>query len=89
MYLWGQPGRGAYAGVSQRIMNYICFQNSKYLFRFMREDQELYRISDRARVHINYHPEKPRSHGICHRAVLEWGGERHRRVALGRREEKL
>jgi len=59
VYLWGQPGRGAYAGVSQRIMNYICFQNSKYLFRFMREDEELYPDFRPASVHINYHPEKP------------------------------
>jgi hypothetical protein len=45
-------------------MNYVCFQNTKYLFRYMRYDPQLYDgeagLSLRPiSVHVNYHPEKP------------------------------
>eukprot|EP00854_Cymbomonas_tetramitiformis_P008401 gene8401-9982_t len=47
------------AGVSSRVMNYLCFMNSKVLFRFVREDPELYAKHRPVAVHVNYHPEKP------------------------------
>mmetsp|Transcript_33962 Transcript_33962/g.47046 ORF Transcript_33962/g.47046 Transcript_33962/m.47046 type:complete len:726 (-) Transcript_33962:56-2233(-) len=53
---------GGYAspGVSQRVMNYLCFLNSKALFRYVREDPDLYPDALRpVSVHVNYHPEKP------------------------------
>jgi hypothetical protein len=70
VYLWssdkGAAGGGGPppAGVSQRVMNYVCFQNTKYLFRYMRYDPQLYDgeagLSLRPiSVHVNYHPEKP------------------------------
>ena len=59
VYLWGQPKHEAYSGVSQRVMNYMCFMNSKYFFRFMRFDEDLYPTHRAASVHVNYHPEKP------------------------------
>lgn len=59
VYLWGQANHKVYSGTSQRIMNYMCFQNSKYLFRYMRFDTDLYPNHRPASVHINYHPEKP------------------------------
>ena len=56
--------RSVPAGVSQRVMNYACFQNTKYLFRYMRYDPELYdgasgRSLRPISAHVNYHPEKP------------------------------
>ena len=59
VYLWGQPQHAVYSGVSQRVMNYMCFMNSKYFFRFMRFDTDLYPTHRPASVHVNYHPEKP------------------------------
>jgi hypothetical protein len=59
VYLWGQPQHAVYSGVSQRVMNYMCFMNSKYFFRFMRFDDDLYPSHRAASVHVNYHPEKP------------------------------
>lgn len=59
VYLWGQSNHKVYSGTSQRVMNYVCFQNSKYMFRYMRYDEELYPLHRPASVHINYHPEKP------------------------------
>jgi hypothetical protein len=59
VYLWGQSKHKKYSGTSQRVMNYMCFQNSKYMFRFMRYDEDLYPDHRPASVHINYHPEKP------------------------------
>jgi hypothetical protein len=70
VYLWSS-GRGSAggggpppAGVSQRVMNYACFQNTKYLFRYMRYDARLYdaetgRSLRPVSAHVNYHPEKP------------------------------
>ena len=60
----GPSGGPAPAGVSQRVMNYACFQNTKYLFRYMRYDAQLYdgaagRSLRPVSVHVNYHPEKP------------------------------
>ena len=48
------------AGVSMRVMNYLCFLNTKLLFKYMRHDAQL---GDAARhlpvtCHVNYHPEK-------------------------------
>jgi hypothetical protein len=46
---------------SSRIMNFACFCNSKYVFKYMREDEKLY-PEDKfhpASIHVNYHPEKP------------------------------
>lgn len=70
VYLWssdrGAAGGGGPppAGVSQRVMNYMCFQNTKYLFRYMRYDGRLYdgesgRSLRPISAHVNYHPEKP------------------------------
>ena len=70
VFLWssdaGSAGTGgpAPAGVSQRVMNYACFQNTKYLFRYMRYDAALYDADSGASLrpvsaHVNYHPEKP------------------------------
>ena len=70
VFLWssdrGSAGNGgpAPAGVSQRVMNYACFQNTKYLFRYMRYDAALYDADSGASLrpvsaHVNYHPEKP------------------------------
>ena len=59
VYLWGQADHKTYSGTSQRVMNYVCFQNSKYMFRYMRYDSDLYPNHRPASVHINYHPEKP------------------------------
>ena len=57
-----RPAYGRYdaAGVSVRSMNFLCFCNTKLVFKYMRYDAELI---DPARhlpvtVHINYHPEK-------------------------------
>ena len=46
--------------VSMRVMSYLCFLNTKTLFRYMRHDESL---SDPGKhrpvsVHANYHPEK-------------------------------
>ena len=46
---------------SSRIMNFACFCNSKYVFKYMRYDEKLY-PEERfhpASIHVNYHPEKP------------------------------
>jgi|TARA_B100001142_G_scaffold255254_2_gene256441 hypothetical protein len=70
VWMWssdrGAAGNGgpAPAGVSQRVMNYVCFENTKYLFRYMRYDKQLYdgaagRSVRPVSVHVNYHPEKP------------------------------
>ena len=60
----GPSGGPVPAGVSQRVMSYACFQNTKYLFRYMRYDPQLYdgpkgRSLRPVSVHVNYHPEKP------------------------------
>lgn len=34
-------GSVAAVGVSSRVMNYLCFQNSKLFFRFLRHDAEV------------------------------------------------
>jgi len=53
------------------VMSYMCFQNTKYLFRYMRSDPALYdaaagRSLRPVSVHVNYHPEKPqRMVGRC------------------------
>jgi hypothetical protein len=41
-------------------MNYLCFCNTKYVFKFMRYDKELAdpQLHRPVTVHINYHPEK-------------------------------
>ena len=46
-------------GVTQRLMNYLCFQNSKLLWRYVREDAAFYPTLTPVSVHVNYHPEKP------------------------------
>lgn len=46
-------------GVTQRLMNYLCFQNSKLLWRYVREDADFYPTMRPVSVHVNYHPEKP------------------------------
>eukprot|EP00239_Pterosperma_sp_CCMP1384_P006753 CAMPEP_0197851992 /NCGR_PEP_ID=MMETSP1438-20131217/19411_1 /TAXON_ID=1461541 /ORGANISM="Pterosperma sp., Strain CCMP1384" /LENGTH=202 /DNA_ID=CAMNT_0043465821 /DNA_START=46 /DNA_END=654 /DNA_ORIENTATION=- len=46
-------------GVSSRVMNHLCFMNTKVLFRYVREDPELYAKLRPVSVHVNYHPEKP------------------------------
>ena len=53
-------GRYASAGVSFRSMNYLCFVNTKLLFKYMRHDAQLIDRSMHTpvTVHINYHPEK-------------------------------
>jgi len=70
VWMWsseaGAAGQGGPAppGVTQRVMSYMCFQNTKYLFRYMRYDPALYdaaggRSLRPVSVHVNYHPEKP------------------------------
>jgi len=67
-------------GVSQRVMNYMCFMNSKLLFRYVREDPELYPVVRPVSVHVNYHPEKPQRmvdilaqyHGGKQDAIGKW-----------------
>ena len=46
---------------SSRIMNFACFCNSKYVFKYMRYDEKLYpeQKFHPASIHVNYHPEKP------------------------------
>jgi len=46
---------------SSRIMNFACFCNSKYVFKYMRHDEKLYPEEKfhPASIHVNYHPEKP------------------------------
>ena len=57
-----RPAYGRYesAGVSLRSMNYLCFCNTKLVFKYMRYDAQLidpaYHLP--VTVHINYHPEK-------------------------------
>ncbi len=45
-------------GVSSRVMNYLCFLNSKSLFRFLLSDQTLMSKHTPVSLHVNYHPEK-------------------------------
>mmetsp|Transcript_25988 Transcript_25988/g.82371 ORF Transcript_25988/g.82371 Transcript_25988/m.82371 type:complete len:282 (+) Transcript_25988:1927-2772(+) len=47
-------------GVSVRTMNYMCFLNTKFLFRYMRKDPQLIDRGSHVPVscHVNYHPEK-------------------------------
>ena len=47
-------------GVSHRAMNFLCFLNTKVLFKYMRHDAELGNALRHlpVTVHINYHPEK-------------------------------
>jgi len=48
------------AGVSMRVMNYLCFLNTKLLFKYMRYDKQLIDPKQHLPVscHVNYHPEK-------------------------------
>ncbi|KAL1503242.1 hypothetical protein AB1Y20_011298 [Prymnesium parvum] len=48
------------AGVSVRVMNFLCFVNTKLLFKYMRYDPQLGDASVHRPVtaHMNYHPEK-------------------------------
>ena len=50
-------GEKAAAGVSVRTMNYLCFLNTKTLFKYMRKDQR-WRNHKPVMVHVNYHPDK-------------------------------
>ena len=57
------PSHGAYVspGVTRRTLNYMCFANSKHVFRFLRKDR---RFKDRAEhapvaVRLSYHPNEP------------------------------
>jgi len=53
-------GRFVSPGVSVRAMNFLCFCNTKVLFKYMRHDKELIDPAFHVpvTVHINYHPEK-------------------------------
>jgi len=53
-------GRKSSPAVSVRTMNYMCFLNTKFLFRYMRKDPQLIDRSKHVPVscHVNYHPEK-------------------------------
>ena len=57
-----RPAYGLYAsaGVSVRTMNFLCFCNTKVLFKYMRHDTQLINPARHrpVSVHINYHPEK-------------------------------
>ena len=58
------PGRDAH-GVSARVLNYLCHMNSKSLFRFMVNDEQLLAQHRPVSIHVNYHPEKlPRMQDI-------------------------
>jgi len=48
------------AGVSLRVMHYLCWMNTKVLFKYMRYDVALALPSVHlpVSIHINYHPEK-------------------------------
>jgi len=48
------------AGVSVRVMNFLCFLNTKLLFKYMRYDPQLGdpAVHRPVSVHMNYHPEK-------------------------------
>uniref|UniRef100_A0A0D3IKE5 Nucleotide-diphospho-sugar transferase domain-containing protein n=1 Tax=Emiliania huxleyi (strain CCMP1516) TaxID=280463 RepID=A0A0D3IKE5_EMIH1 len=72
------------AGVTVRTMNYMCFLNTKFLFKHMRSDAAL---ADRSRhvpvsCHVNYHPEKEARmvsikafyHGGDDAALKPWNG---------------
>lgn len=55
-------------GVSARVMNYFCHMNSKTMFRYMLNDNELMRRHRPVSIHINYHPEKlPRMEDVFER----------------------
>lgn len=80
---WNQeqfhPSHGAVAavGVSSRVMNYFCFQNSKLFFRFLREDDQA-RPQGLATAHAGAHI-TPR---LTHSAPLScFATARHRRVS--------
>jgi hypothetical protein len=53
-------GNKLVAGVSMRVMNYLCFLNTKLLFKYMRHDVQLGDAAQHLPVtcHVNYHPEK-------------------------------
>ena len=53
-------GNKLVAGVSMRVMNYLCFLNTKLLFKYMRHDPQLGDAAQHLPVtcHVNYHPEK-------------------------------
>ena len=57
-----RPAYGGFesAGVSVRSMNYLCFCNTKFVFKVMRYDAQLAApaVHRPVTVHINYHPEK-------------------------------
>lgn len=53
-------GQKVTAGVSVRVMSFLCFVNTKLLFKYMRYDPQLGNpgIHQPVTVHMNYHPEK-------------------------------
>ena len=59
MWYVAGPGRDAH-GVSARVLNYWCHMNSKSMFRYMVDDEELIDVARHrpVSVHVNYHPEK-------------------------------
>ena len=64
MWYAALPGRDAH-GVSARVLNYLCHMNSKSLFRFMVNDEQLLAQHRPVSIHVNYHPEKlPRMQDI-------------------------
>jgi len=74
---WNQeqfhPSLGAMTavGVSARVMNYLCFENSKLYFRFLRHDAQLRQGFRPVSMHVNYHPEKqPRMRDLYNYYVL-------------------
>jgi len=74
------------AGVSSRVMNHLCFMNTKALFKHMRYDKALMQHHRPVSVHVNYHPEKEARmvsikqyyHEGVRTALDKWnGGEGH------------
>ena len=52
-------------------MNYLCFENSKLYFRFLRHDAQLRQGFRPVSMHVNYHPEKqPRMRDLYNYYVL-------------------
>lgn len=53
-------GAAPTAGVTYRVMNYLCVLNTKVLFRYLKKDPQLNSPSKfvPAMAHMNYHPEK-------------------------------
>ena len=85
-------GSRASVGVSVRVMNFLCFLNTKLLFKHMRYDHELGSAQTHVPVtiHMNYHPEKEARmasvfsfyHGRQRNALDRWNnGEGSRRSA--------